>query len=143
MSKILFPVDGSEHAHRAVTQWLASNPKGAGHEVHLLSVQLPVDGNVRTFVNADELNAYHREEGLAALADARQALDQAGVPFQQHVLVGHPADVICRFAAESGMDEVVMGTHGRTGLLQALMGSVAREVSQRCTAKVSLVKAPA
>jgi nucleotide-binding universal stress UspA family protein len=80
---------------------------------------------------------------LAALADARQALDQAGVPFQQHVLVGHPADVICRFAAETGMDEVVMGTHGRTGLLQALMGSVAREVSQRCAAKVSLVKAPA
>jgi nucleotide-binding universal stress UspA family protein len=140
MSKVLFPVDGSEHADRAVLQWLADNAQGAGREVHLLSVQLPVDGNVRTFVNADELNAYHREEGLAALAGARQVLEQAGVPYQQHVLVGHPADVICRFAAESGMNEVVMGTHGRTGLLQALIGSVARDVSEKCTVKVTLMK---
>ncbi len=140
MSKVLFPVDGSEHAQRALAQWLASHPQGGGHKVHLLSVQLPVDGNVRTFVNTDELNAYHLEEGLSALGGARQVLDQAGVPYQQHVLVGHPADVICRFAAENALDEVVMGTHGRTGLLQALMGSVARDVSEKCAVKVTLVK---
>jgi nucleotide-binding universal stress UspA family protein len=140
MSKILFPVDGSEHAHRAIAQWLANHPQGGGHDVHLLSVQLPVDGNVRTFVNVDELNAYHREEGLTALAAARQVLEAAGAAYQQHVLVGHPADVICRFAAETGIDEVVMGTHGRTGLLQALMGSVARDVSEKCAAKVTLVE---
>ncbi len=140
MSKVLFPVDGSEHAHRAVSQWLADHAQGAGHDVHLLSVQLPVDGNVRTFVNVDELNAYHREEGLAALAGVRQVLEQAGVPYQQHVLVGHPADVICRFAAEAGMNEVVMATHGRTGLLQALIGSVARDVSEKCEVKVTLMK---
>ena len=140
MSKVLFPIDGSEHADRAVSQWLAANAGKTGHEVHLLSVQLPVDGNVRTFVNAQALNDYHREEGMAALANVRQLMEQAGVAYQNHILVGHPAETIVRFANEQGMDEIVMGTHGRTGLLELLMGSVASEVSAKAKAKVTLVK---
>ena len=138
MSKILLPVDGSEHGLRAVDEVLRRDR--AGLDLHLLSVQLPVDGNVRTFINADELDAYHREEGLAALSFARLRLDAARIPYHIHVLVGHPADIICRFAAEQGCDEIVMGTHGRTGLLQRLMGSVAAEVSAQAKVPVTLVK---
>ncbi|MEN9905612.1 MAG: hypothetical protein RLZZ555_2177 [Pseudomonadota bacterium] len=138
MTKILLPVDGSEFGLRAVEQVLQRG--AAGLELHLLSVQLPVDGNVRTFVNAEELQAYHLEEGMAALAGARAKLDAAGVAYQQHVLVGHPADMIRRFADEHGFDEIVMGTHGRTGLMQLLMGSVATEVSQKARTQVTLVK---
>ena len=138
MSKILLPVDGSEHGLRAVDEVLRRDRTGL--DLHLLSVQLPVDGNVRTFVNADELEAYHREEGLAALSFARLRLDAARIPYQAHVLVGHPADIICRFAAEQGCDEIVMGTHGRTGLLQLIMGSVAAEVSAQAKVPVTLVK---
>jgi nucleotide-binding universal stress UspA family protein len=140
MSKVLFPVDGSAHADRALAQWLSANAGQTGVELHLLSVQLPVDGNVRTFVNAQALNDYHREEGMAALAQARSLLDRAGVPYQHHILVGHPAETIVRFANEQGMDEIVMGTHGRTGLMELLMGSVAADVSAKAKAKVTLVK---
>ena len=138
MTKILLPNDGSEASARALEQVLQRGT--AGLELHLLNVQLPVDGNVRTFVNADELNAYHLAEGLSELAAARTRLDAAGVSYQQHVLVGHPADMIRRFAAENGFDEIVMGSHGRTGLLQLLMGSVATEVSEQAGTKVTLVK---
>jgi nucleotide-binding universal stress UspA family protein len=141
MSKILFAVDGSAHANKALDQWLTQQgPSAASHEVHLLSVQLPVDGNVRTFVNAEELSAYHRAEGEAALAAARQRLDAAGVRHQHHIVVGSPADTICRFAAEQRVDEIVMGTHGRTGLMELLMGSVATQVSAQAQAKVTLIK---
>ena len=138
MSKILLPIDGSEHGLRALDEVLRRDR--ASLDLHLLSVQLPFDGNVRTFINADELDAYHREEGLAALAAARLRLDAARIPYQVHVLVGHPADIICRFAAEQAYDEIVMGTHGRTGLFQRLMGSVAAEVSARAKTRVTLVK---
>lgn len=138
MTKILLPVDGSDYGLRAVEQVLQRGTEGL--ELHLLSVQLPVDGNVRSFVNADELNSYHREEGMAALASVSQRLDAAGVPYQRHILVGHPADMICRFAAENGFDEIVMGSHGRTGLLQLLMGSVAAAVSEKARTRVTLVK---
>lgn len=137
MTKILLPNDGSAASARALDQVLQ---RGAGPELHLLNVQLPVDGNVRTFINAEELNAYHLEEGLAELAAARARLDAAGLSYQQHVLVGHPAAMICRFADENGIDEIVMGTHGRSGLLQLLMGSVAAEVSATARTRVTLVK---
>lgn len=141
MSKILFAVDGSTHADKALAQWLAQQgAQAASHQVHLLSVQLPVDGNVRTFVNAEELNAYHRAEGEAALVRARASLEAAGVPYEHHIVVGSPADTICRFAAEHGVDEIVMGTHGRTGLMELLMGSVATQVSAKAKAKVTAVK---
>lgn len=137
MTKILLPNDGSAASARALDQILQ---RGAGLELHLLNVQLPVDGNVRTFVNAEELNAYHLEEGLAELAAARARLEAAGLPYQQHVLVGHPAAMIRRFADENGIDEIVMGTHGRSGLLQLLMGSIAAEVSETARTRVTLVK---
>jgi len=41
---------------------------------------------------------------------------------------GRPADEIPATATEVGADLIVLGTHGRTGLSQALLGSVALEV---------------
>lgn len=140
MSKVLIPLDGSANADRALSQWLAGRSDKASLDLHLLNVQLPVDGNVRTFVDSDELQEYRREEGMAAMAQARKLLDDAGIAYQCHILVGHPADIIVRFANEQEADEIVMGTHGRTGLLQLLMGSVASEVSDKAKAKVTLVK---
>ncbi len=140
MSKVLIPLDGSANADRALSQWLAGQADKTALDIHLLSVQLPVDGNVRTFVDSDELQDYRREEGMSAMAQGRKLLDEAGVAYQHHILVGHPADVIVRYASELDVDEIVMGTHGRTGLLQLLMGSVASEVSEKAKAKVTLIK---
>lgn len=138
MSKRLLALDGSESALRAASQLAAS--AAAGDEIHLVNVQLPVDGLVRRLAGAQAVQHFHHEEGLAAMAPARARLDAAGLAYQQHVLVGHPADQISRFAAEQGCDEIIMGTHGRTGLLQLLMGSVAAEVSQQARTRVTLVK---
>ena len=139
MARILLPMDGSPHALRALDQVL-QRPDRDALELHLLNVQLPVDGHVRTFINQQDLDEYHREEGRAALADAFTRLDSAGISFQHHVLTGHPADVISRFAGQGNFDEIVMGTHGRTGLVKLLMGSVASEVSEKAGVKVTLVR---
>lgn len=140
MLKILVPVDGSDNADRAIPQLLKLRAGGAELDIHLLSVQIPVDGHARSFVNADDLASYHREEGLAALAHARQLLDAAGVPYSHHIVVGHVADTIVRYAQEQGFDKIIMGTHGRSGLLQLLMGSVASDVLHRSPVPVTLVR---
>lgn len=138
MSKLLLAVDGSEPALRAAAQ--LAGRAGPGDEIHLVNVQLPVDGLACSLAGAQAVQHFHHEDGLAAMAQARARLDAAGVAYQQHVLVGHPADQISRFAAEQGCDEIVMGSHGRTGLLQLLMGSVAAEVSEQAKTRVTLVK---
>ena len=138
MDRILLAVDDSDCALRAVDRVIGG--PGPRPELHLLNVQLPVDGLVRRLAGADELQTYHQAEGEAALAAARARLDAAGIAYRPHVQVGHPAREICRLAAELGCDEIVLGSHGRSGLVRLLLGSVAAEVRAQATVPVTLVE---
>ncbi len=61
----------------------------------------------------------------------------------RHVfLEGDPAAEIVRYARDAGMDLIVMGTHGRTGLERLLMGSVAEKVLREAPCSVLVVKLP-
>jgi nucleotide-binding universal stress UspA family protein len=65
-----------------------------------------------------------------------------------HVLVtgrlefGDPAQVIAKVADERGIDLIVMGTHGRTGLSHLLTGSVAEKVVRHAHCPVLSVPLP-
>ena len=50
--------------------------------------------------------------------------------------LGVAADEIVRYADDSDIDLIVMGTHGREGVVRALMGSVAEKVVRRATCPV-------
>lgn len=54
--------------------------------------------------------------------------------------VGSPAETIVRVAQELGADLIVMGTHGRTGLQHALLGSVAEKVVRLAPCPVMTVR---
>ncbi len=58
------------------------------------------------------------------------------------VRVGVPAEEIVRYAEVAEIDLIIMGTHGRTGLAHALMGSVAEQVVRTAPCPVLLVRAP-
>ncbi|QDF96345.1 universal stress protein [Azoarcus sp. DD4] len=141
MLKILVPVDGADNVGPVVDHLLRLRAASGEPDIHLLNVQIPIDsGHARMFVGHDELERYHRDEGLAALEAARRLLDAAGVRYTHHIAVGHVADTIIRYAGEHRFDKIVMGTHGRSGLMLALLGSVAHEVLERSTIPVTLVK---
>lgn len=53
------------------------------------------------------------------------------VGYEHHLVMGPPADAIVDLAKEQGADLIVLGTHGRTGLMRLLMGSVAEAVVRR------------
>ena len=62
---------------------------------------------------------------------------------ERRVVVGFPAEQILEQAAKEGADIIVMGTHGRTGLMRLLMGSIAEHVVRNATCPVMAVKAAA
>ena len=64
------------------------------------------------------------------------------VSCEHELLRGEPADVLVRYAQERGVDFIVMGTHGRTGLTRLLMGSVAEAVVRRASCPVLTIKQP-
>jgi nucleotide-binding universal stress UspA family protein len=54
--------------------------------------------------------------------------------------VGEPAAEIVTFAKENAVDLLVLGTHGRTGIEHALMGSIAERVVRRAHCPVLTVR---
>lgn len=53
---------------------------------------------------------------------------------------GEPGDVICWVAMERHCDLIVMATHGRTGLMHLLMGSVAEHVLRQARCPVLVIR---
>lgn len=59
---------------------------------------------------------------------------------ETEVLTGEPQTEVLRATEEPGVGMIVMGTHGRTGLRELLMGSVAENILRRARIPVILVK---
>jgi nucleotide-binding universal stress UspA family protein len=78
------------------------------------------------------------DKGLGILAEECR---KAGALVQTHFRTGIPGHEIVRFAAESSVELIVMGTHGRTGLSHLLMGSAAEKVVRAAMCPVLTVKA--
>lgn len=143
MLKFLVPVDGSAASGRAIDQliamiaWYREKP-----EIHLLNVQapLPLGGRVTSVIGHDQIAHYHQEEGLAALAPARQKLEAAGIPYQHHIGVGEVAEVIVRYVRDKGCEQIVMGTRGMSGVSSIVLGSVANKVIHAATVPVLLLR---
>lgn len=140
--KVLIPIDGSEAANRAVDHviasraWLKEVP-----QVFLLNVQWKLaTGNVKLFINQDTINDYYREQGMAALSEARARLDKAGLAYSYHISVGTPAEAILQYAEEQQVDQIVMNAHGQGILTNLLLGSVASKVAHQAKMPITLIK---
>jgi nucleotide-binding universal stress UspA family protein len=81
----------------------------------------------------------HQRQGLAALADARKLLDDAGVKYIHHIGVGETPGIIARYVEDKNIEQVVMGTRGLGTISGMLLGSVATKVLHLVQVPVLLV----
>ncbi|KPK31301.1 MAG: universal stress protein [Betaproteobacteria bacterium SG8_40] len=141
MPSVLLLVDGSDNALRAVRDFVEKRDwYRQPVDLHLLNVQLPIaSGLVKSFISKNQLDDYYREEGLAALQQARALLDEAGVPYRHHIGVGDLAATILDYTVDKKSDLIVMGTHGRGAVKGALLGSVAARMLHEGNVPVLLV----
>ena len=63
-----------------------------------------------------------------------------GIKVEYRAEEGNPTDEILAVAGREGIDLIVMGTHGRSGIGRALMGSVAEAVSRQAMLPVVTVR---
>ena len=83
----------------------------------------------------------------AMVADAQEALKKLpadgwddGPPVVREVRVGTAFMEIIEYARETDIDMIVIGTHGRSGLMHVLMGSVAERIVRKGPCPVLTVK---
>lgn len=141
--KILIAVDGSQHSLSAVRSfiahidWYRERP-----EAHLVYVnpRLPYEGRASSVLGKEEIKLYYREEGEAALVDAKQLLKNANIPHAEHIFVGPVAETLVEKADSMHCDLIMIGTHGRTATTSMLLGSVANKVLHVSNIPVLLVR---
>ncbi len=142
MHKLLLPIDGSAASLRAIERLLAMRAwYREPPEIHLLNVQHVLHKDVGQFVSPEDVKGYYQDESVKELVEARARLDNAGVAYQQHVVIGElAAETIAQFAREHGIDQILMCTHGRSSVGELVLGSVAKGVLQHTDIPVTLVR---
>lgn len=142
--RICCPVDFSD-ASRAAMEVAADLARRFGAELVLFHAY-PVPGY--TFPDGSVVASPKMLQDLADGAERhleawrRDAEATGAGRVQAEKVAGEPAAEIVSFAREQGVDLLVLGTHGRTGLEHALMGSIAERVVRRAHCPVLTVRPP-
>jgi nucleotide-binding universal stress UspA family protein len=137
---ILHPTDFSQQSEYAL-EMACSLARDHGARLlvlHVFQPPLPALGGEPPIPPQPE--EYSWEDVRAQLS--RVPASDPKVPVQHRLEQGDAVGEILRVAQESACDLIVMGTHGRTGLVRLLLGSVAEQVVRKAPCPVLTVKAP-
>jgi nucleotide-binding universal stress UspA family protein len=123
--KILVAVDGSDFSELAVDQAISL---GAICNSQIVVVSV-VDLYPEQMAVAPALVEKMSEEVARHLEQARKKIEKAQIACETVVhMGGRPHEFIVQEAKDRGIDLIVLGTHGRTGIKKVLLGSVAQNV---------------
>ncbi len=136
--KILFPTDFS-HTGDAALELATSLARERGATLLIVHVEEPpaAYGGGEMYYGMPE----PATEDLNLMLRDVAPFDPL-VRCEHRLLVGDPTSIILQCAEEEGVELIVMGTHGRTGLMRLLMGSVAEAVVRRASCPVLTYKQP-
>ena len=137
-SESLVPTDGGLASAAAVEQAVGLAEQFDAR-LHTLYV---VDTTAYATLDAGAETALSilREEGEAALDGVQETAEAAGVSTVTELVSGAPHSEITDYAEHNGIDLIVMGTHGRTGLERYLLGSVTERVVRTAEMPVLTVR---
>ncbi|WP_207592562.1 universal stress protein [Halomontanus rarus] len=141
---VLVAIDGSEPSWAALDHAISQY---AGHTITVLHAVDPMEGEY-----ADDDGDYYtpeaqeraKEAGKELCGQARERAEAAGVldstDIEIAVETGQPAPTIVSYADSHDVDQIVVGSRGRSGLSRLLLGSVAETVTRRASVPVTIVR---
>ncbi len=140
IKRILFPTDFSQNAEY-VFQYALTFAREFGAKLYVVHViyfppQMP-EYDIGQVIDGLVKNAEKRLKKLIEKTKEREVI------FYPEVRVGVEYSEITNLAEKQKIDLIVMGTHGRTGLAHAFLGSVAERVVRHAPCPVLSVKPPA
>jgi len=141
-SRVLAPVDFSEHSRNAVRHGLeiAALHGATLQLLHVIEDSIHPIFSLTGHGSLFQLKPDLREKCQGAIMEMLAEIAGPEVPLEVHVVAGHAARDIVRFADENGTDLIVIATHGWTGLSHLMMGSVAEKVVRRAPCPVLTLK---
>jgi nucleotide-binding universal stress UspA family protein len=151
-TKILYPTDFSDTAGKSL-QYIKALHKAGAQKIVLLNV---INQRILDSLETIHKVAYFqdgryeedREATLKKLEEERRKkmvplvteLEAAGFEVIVRIEKGHPVTEILKVEKDEAVSAIVMGSHGRNDIVEALIGTVSEKVVRRSAAPVLLVK---
>lgn len=139
--RILVPVDGSEQAHRACEFVIREFPDAALVLLHVINpaeAGYSAQASIPSF--SEEWYERETEQAEELFDEIAAAAEEVEMPVERVVEVGKPTRTIVEYAREHDVDQIVMGSHGRSGVSRILLGSVAENVVRRSPVPVTVTR---
>jgi nucleotide-binding universal stress UspA family protein len=151
-SKILVPLDGSEHSLKALDEaaQIAKKFSGKLTLIHVYSVQpiimpeastssslsLPIITGAEVSMMIDTA----KKLGNKILENGEKRIKTSGVPVEKMLVEGHPVEEIVRVANQDKFDLIVIGARGVSHMIEMLLGSVTDGVMHHVHCPVLVMK---
>ncbi|MBV0924968.1 universal stress protein [Halomicroarcula limicola] len=140
--RILVPVDGSDQASAAATFVAENYPDAAVVFLHVINpaeAGYSAQASVPSF--SEEWYQQKKSAAETLFDDLEAEARENGVEAVERVLeVGRPTKTIVEYAEDHDVDQIVMGSHGRSGVSRILLGSVAETVVRRASVPVTVIR---
>ncbi len=139
--KILYPVDFSDYAEEILDYAVAIATRFEA-ELHLIHVipNLNYFTPYESFLTPENMVAIERNIEGEVERDFDKLTKKLAMPVVKVVKTGVTFVEIIDYIKEAGIDLVVMGTHGRSGIEHILIGSVAEKVVRKAPCPVLTVR---
>lgn len=140
--EILIPTDGSGEVKKAVEVAIdiAGKYNATVHALYVVETQQPMADFEGAPGGLTDPTEHIRREGDRATREIAEMARDAGLEEVTSVREGAPRRDILDYADANGIDLIVMGTRGRTGLERFLLGSVTEAVVRHSPVPVTTVR---
>ncbi|WP_313623864.1 universal stress protein [Achromobacter sp.] len=139
MNTIILATDGSQYSDAAARFLVASPLLNRDFVVHVVHCEPDVGGDVRSFIDKEEIAAWHNEESGKAMRSVVDILTAGNVGHECHGFVGFTPDKIVDYAKKINAGAIVIGSHHHSPLLNAIRGSVSGRILAHSPCPVMLV----
>ncbi|MCX6648971.1 MAG: universal stress protein [Candidatus Bathyarchaeota archaeon] len=144
--KILAAIDGSEPSKRAL-EYAAEIAETRKTELIIATAvprahiaAFPVEGFSPLYMDQYEEDLNHTYSRILAEATESVKNKHSDLPVNKRLLDGRAGDAIVEASNEEGVDLIVMGCRGLSGITGFVLGSVSRHVVENCTKPILIVK---
>lgn len=141
VSRILVPMDDSDHAAQALEYALDNYPEGEVTVLHVVGVPSMMMGEALALALDDDLSEAAAKRSESVFDRAYEIADERDRKIDTIVEIGHPSRKI--LAQAEGYDTLVVGAHGadwNRATRRFLVGNVAETVSKRAPVPVVIVR---
>jgi nucleotide-binding universal stress UspA family protein len=143
---ILVPIDGSDHAEKAVS--VAADLAGKyGAALHIITVMDSTElaPGLHRFAEAEHISGAEAQVATYIsdrfLERAREIAQEGGAPsIETFVSMGNVQEKILEYAEKTGADLIVMGSRGLSDLKGLMLGSISHKIANSAPCTVITVR---